>query len=106
EPCDVVRWNGAAYTLAFQGRPRGIPPGVNVDAVAVRGTSLLLSFDVAVDFGSFRADDADLVLWDGAAFSLFFDAAAAGVDPGLDLDAADYLECNGHLLLSFDGSGT
>jgi len=106
EPCDVVRWDGTGYTFAFQGRPRGIPAGVNVDAVAVKGTSLLLSFDVTVDFGNFRADDADLVLFDGVAFSLFFEGAAAGVDPGLDLDAADYLECNGHLLLSFDGSGT
>ena len=106
EPCDVVRWDGAAYTLAFQGRAVGIPPGVNVDAVAVRGTTLLLSFDVAVDFGNLRADDADLLLFDGIAFSLFFDAAASGVDPALDLDGADYLECNGHLLLSFDGSGS
>ncbi|HEX5044748.1 MAG TPA: hypothetical protein VFV75_17750 [Candidatus Polarisedimenticolaceae bacterium] len=106
EPCDVVRWDGASYTFAFQGRPRGIPAGVNVDAVAVRGSSLFLSFDVAVDFGNFRCDDADLVLFDGVAFSLLFEAAAAGVDPALDLDAADYLPCNGHLLLSFDGSGT
>lgn len=106
EPCDVVRWDGTSYTFAFQGRPRGIPPGVNVDAVATRGTSLLLSFDVSVDFGSFRADDADLVLFDGVAFSLFFEAAATGVDPALDLDAADYLECNGHILASFDGDGT
>lgn len=106
EPCDVVRWDGTACTFAFQGRPVGIPPGVNLDAVAVRGTSLLLSFDVAVDFGNFRADDADLVLFDGIGFSLFFDAAASGVDPALDLDAADYLECNDHLLLSFDGNGS
>jgi hypothetical protein len=106
EPSDVVRWDGAAYTFAFQGRPVGIPAGVNVDAVALRGTSLLLSFDVAVDFGSFRAEDEDLVLFDGVVFSPFFEAAATGVDPALDLDAADYLECNGHVLVSFDGSGT
>ena len=106
EPCDVVRWDGVAYTFAFQGRPRGVPSGVNVDAVAVQGSALLLSFDVSVDFGSFRADDEDLVQFDGVVFTLAFDGSAAGVDPGLDLDAADLLQCNGHLLLSFDGSGT
>ncbi len=106
EPCDVVRWDGGTYTFAFQGRPRGVPRGVNVDAVAVQGNALLLSFDVSVDFGNFRADDEDLVQFDGVVFSLYFDGSAAGVPPGLDLDAADLLACNGHLLLSFDGSGT
>jgi len=105
EPSDVVRYDGTAYTFAFQGRAVGLPRGVNVDAVAVRGTSLLLSFDISVDLGSLRVEDEDLVLYDGAAFSLVFDGSAAGVNPALDLDAADYLACNGHLLLSFDGSG-
>ena len=29
-----------------------------------------------------------------------------GVDPALDLDGADYRASDGHLFLSFDGSGT
>jgi len=59
-----------------------------------------------VDLGSVRADDEDFVLLDQGAFSMFFDGSAAGIDPALDLDGADLLECNDHLLLSFDGSGT
>jgi hypothetical protein len=104
-PADVVRYDGVAYTLAFDAAARGIPRGVNVDAVAVRAGALLLSFDVSVDLGGFRVEDEDLVAFDGSGFSLFFDGSAAGIDPRLDLDGAELFECNDHLLLSFDGSG-
>ena len=67
---------------------------------------LLLSFDVTVTVGGITATDEDLVRVHGGVFSLFFDGSAAGIDPGLDLDAAYILASNGHLLLAFDGSGT
>lgn len=105
-PADIVRYDGATYSIEFDAVARGIPNGVNVDAVAVYRNALLLSFDVAVDLSGIHFDNEDLALFDGVAFSLFFDGSAAGIDPGLDLDAADYLDCNDHLLLSFDGSGT
>jgi hypothetical protein len=104
-PGDVVRYNGASYTVEFDAAARGVPGSANVDAVALYGSSLLLSFDVALDLGGVHFEPEDLALFDGTAFSLFFDGAAEGIAPGLDLDAADYLPCNGHLLLSFDGSG-
>ena len=65
----------------------------------------MLSFDTAVAFAGFTAEDEDLVRVSDSSFSLFFDGSAAGVAPGLDLDAAERLS-NGHLLLSFDGSGS
>jgi hypothetical protein len=105
-PGDVVRYDGATYVMAFDAATHGIPNGANVDAVAVYGGSLLLSFDVAVDLNGLHVDADDLVLFDGASFSMFFDGSGAGVAPGLNLDAADYLACDDHLLLSFDGSGT
>jgi hypothetical protein len=105
-PADVVRYDGATYFIEFDGAAHGIPNGVNVDAVAVYGGSLLLSFDVAVILNGLHVDNEDLVLFDGTTFSMFFDGSAAGVGPGLDLDAADYLACDDHLLLSFDASGT
>ncbi len=104
-PADVVRYDGAAYTIAFDAEPVGVPAGANVDAVAVYGGSLLLSFDAAVNIGGVEFEREDLVLFDGAVFSLFFDGSAEGIAAGLDLDAADELDCNGHLLLSFDGGG-
>ena len=104
-PADVVRLSGGTYSIEFDAAARGVPIGVNVDAVAVYGSSLLLSFDVAVDIGAVHFDKEDLVRFDGVTFSMFFDGSAAGIAPGLDLDAADYLDCNDHLLVSFDGSG-
>jgi hypothetical protein len=105
-PADVVRYDGTTYTIEFLAKANGIPDGVNVDAVAVYGSLLLLSFDSAFDVGGLHVEPADLVLFDGTGFSTFFSGASAGVPAGLNVDAADYLACDGHLLLSFDESGT
>lgn len=106
QPGDVVRYDGASYAVEFNAAAVGLPAGVTLDAVAVYGSSLLLSFDTAFDVAGLHVEPADLVLFDGSAFRSFFSGSTAGVAPGLNLDAADYLPCNGHLLLSFDGSGT
>lgn len=104
-PGDVVRYNGSAYSIEFARSAHGIPTGVIVDAVSAIGSELLLSFDTTVIVGGVTADNEDLVWFDGIGFSLFFDGSAAGVPPELNLIGAQYLG-NGHLLLSFDGSGT
>jgi hypothetical protein len=105
-PGDVWRYDGVSYSVEFEAAARGVPNGANLDAVALYASSLLLSFDVSLDLGGVDAEPEDLVLFDGSTFSIFFDGSAAGIAPGLDLDAADYLPCDGHLLLSFDGSGS
>lgn len=104
-PADVVAYDGNDYTIEFDGLARGLPRGVEIDAIAMIDGDLLLSFDSAVSFSGFTADDEDLVRVAGGSISLFFDGSAAGVAPGLDLDGAERLS-NGHLLLSFDGSGS
>jgi hypothetical protein len=105
-PEDVVRWDGAAYSLEFDGSANGIPSGARVDAVSVEGLSgdLILSFDISVDLGGLTADDEDLVAFDGLSFSSFFDASAAGVPGSLDLDAVHHIDANGNLAVSFDTS--
>jgi len=105
-PADVVRFDGASYAIEQSASAMGVPDGVNLDALAVKGTALLLSFDVAFDAGGLHIEPADLVLSNGGVLGAYFGASAAGIPAGLDLDGADYLDCNGHLLLSFDGSGT
>jgi hypothetical protein len=106
-PGDVVRFNGTTYSLAFDATANGLPNGVMTDAVAqISPNDLLLSFDVTVALGGIIAAPEDLVRFKNGSFSLFFDAAVAGVPAGLNLDAVDCLPRNGHLLLSFDGSGT
>ena len=104
---DVVRFDGAAYTIELAAGANGIPSGAVTDAVSEIGPDdLLLSFDVAVEIGGVFADDEDLLRIHAGTISLFFDGSAAGIDPALDLDAAHLIATNGHLLLSFDGSGT
>lgn len=105
-PGDVVRYDGSAFTLLFDSAANGLPRGVITDAVSAIGPmDLLLSFDVTLAFGSIIAFDDDVVRFHDGVFSLFFDAAAAGVAAGLDLDALHCIPQNGHLLMSFDGTG-
>jgi len=105
-PGDVWKYEGGSYAVEFDAAARGIPATANLDAVALYAGSLLLSFDTAFDVGGLHVEPEDLIRFDGASFTTFFDGSAAGLTPGLDLDGVDYLACNGHLLLSFDGSGS
>ena len=105
-PADVVRFDGATFSLAFEGGAEGVPAGPAVDALSVEdGDVLLLSFDTAVLLDGWVAEDEDLVRFAAGSFSLAFDGSSAGVAPALDLDAA-HRRTNGSLLLSFDGSGS
>lgn len=104
---DVVRFDGAAYTIELSAAATGVPRGAVVDAVSEIGPGdVLLSFDVAVEIGGVFADDEDLLRVHAGTTSVFFDGSTAGIDPALDLDGAHLIATTGHLLLSFDGSGT
>jgi len=108
EPRDVVRYDGASYSLEFDGSAHGVPSGTAIDAVTTASDGdLLVSFDTAVSLSGQTFHPEDLVRFDsgGGTFSSFFDGSAAGVAAGLDLDAAYYLVGPDTLLLSFDGSG-
>lgn len=104
-PGDVGRFQGGVFTIAFQGALHGIPPGTSIDAIALHGEDLLLSFDTTIALDPGFAEDEDLVLADAAGLTLFLDGSASGIDSSLDLDAAHNVASNGHLLVSFDTSG-
>lgn len=104
-PRDIIAWNGSSYSPIFSGAAAGIPDGVAIDALAsLTGTDYLLSFDTTAMVGAITAAPADVVHYNGS-WSMHFAAAAAGVPAGANLDALDRL-ANGHLLVSFDVSGT
>ena len=103
-PRDVVLWDGSSQLLEFDGAAHGIPDGSAIDALAERDGLLFFSFDVTTRLEEIPFDDADLARWNGTAFELAFDARAAGVPDGLDLDAVAALP-SGTWLFSFDGSG-
>jgi len=108
-PRDVVRWNGANYSLELRGADHGFPSGAQIDAVGLVEGDLLLSFDVTVAIDEVVADDEDLlrlVSTQPDEWSLFFDGSAHGVPAAADLDGADRIDASGHLALSFDVSGS
>lgn len=107
EPGDVARYDGTAYSVEFDASAEGIPSGVVTDAVSqTAGGALILSFDTTVDLGGLVVDDEDLVSFAGSTFTLVFDGSAEGVAAGLDLDAVHRIDSNGHLVISFDTSGS
>lgn len=105
-PRDVVQWDGAAYAIVLPGDANGIPDGVAIDAFTFDSSTgrFLLSFDTTVDLGSgFVVRDADLL--DGSTGMLAFDATAAGVPAGLDVDGVSHVATTQDLLVSFDVGG-
>jgi hypothetical protein len=104
-PGDVVRYDGAAYSIEFDASAAGLPDGVMTDATSLSANGLLLSFDTTVDIGAgLVVADEDLVNWNGASFSLAFDGSTAGLETALDIDAAQDLG-GGSFLMSFDTTG-
>ncbi|GMR21145.1 MAG: hypothetical protein BMS9Abin36_1744 [Gammaproteobacteria bacterium] len=102
---DVARFDGSNYTLEFDARAQGVPPGAWVDALASDGTDLFLSFNTTVLLSGETFDDADLVQVMPTGFVRYFDSALAGVPIAMDLDAAD-VAANGVVYVSFDTGGT
>ena len=108
-PGDVVRVTGSGPVLAFSAAAAGLGPGTNVDAVGAEANGdLLLSFDTVVTLGGRTIDDRDVVRVDPATFaaSRVYDGASQGVAAGVDLIGVYRNLSTGHLLLSFDGTGT
>ena len=96
----------ATRSRSFDGAANGIPAGIGVDAVIeIDGDLVPRSPPPSRSpTRARRVEDEDLVRRAGDSFTLLFDGSAAGLPDGLDLDGAQVL-ANGHLLLSFDGSG-
>jgi hypothetical protein len=88
EQRDVVRYDGASYTLEFDGSVEGVPDGTAVDTVSLSVFGqLLLSFETTVNLGGVVAADEDVVGWDGISFWLALDASTEGMAEALDTDA-------------------
>lgn len=104
-PDDVVSWNGAVHSILFDGATRGIPSGVQIDAIGF-SNGLVLSFDTDVALpGGITAADEDLVKVIGSTYSMVFDGSSFGIDRALDVDGAQAIPGGGYLV-SFDTAGT
>jgi len=102
---DIIRFNTRNYSIEFSADAAGIPAGVNIDALTLSGSDLVMSFDVTTELAGNVYQDEDLVRYDGVKFTMFLQGASAGIGPRLDVDSVHQLD-NGRLLLSFDVSGS
>lgn len=89
---DLFEFDGATFTLVFDGSAAGVPAGLDLDGAHDVGGGLLgLSFDGSGTLGSVDFDDEDVLEYDpgGPTWSLAFDASAehAGWSGGPDADA-------------------
>ena len=104
-PADILAFGSGGVQTVLDSRSLGVPLGANADAVSIEPATdaLLISFDITVKLGDTVFADEDVILFNGQSFSMYFDASAAGIAEGLDLDGV-HAE-HGLLLVSFDGSG-
>jgi hypothetical protein len=114
-PRDVASYSPStgffSSSLFFTGESFSIPDGARIDALGKNSLGhLLLSFDVTVSLpntggGTLTVKPADIVSFDGAAYSLVFDSGAAGNPDGINLEGATMLP-NADLLIAFDEFGS
>jgi hypothetical protein len=114
-PRDIVSYNTStglfSPVLFFTGATNGVPDGTRIDAIGMDGSgNLLLSFDVTVSVpkaggGMLTVRPSDLASFNGAAYALVFNSAAAGIPDGLNMNGASMLP-NAHLLMVFDEFGS
>ncbi len=105
DPRDVVQYDGSTFSLFLSGAAAGVPAVANVDAVFLLGGDagdLVLSFDVPISIAGVTYQPADLVRFNGAAFSVFFDASLASPPIPLSTNVIEADERGGKLYLSLD----
>ncbi|MBK7952247.1 MAG: right-handed parallel beta-helix repeat-containing protein [Deltaproteobacteria bacterium] len=86
---DLVRWDGSAFHLAFDGSAHGLDSSLDVDGAQDQGGgTFLLSFDTSGLAGDVVFADEDVVVFDGTTFTQAFDGSASDADwVAADLDA-------------------
>ena len=118
-PGDVVRYDGAGYTIELDAAALGIPDGARTDALGEIPPEvfpcgagllgrLLISFDITVVLpGPVTAADEDMVCYDGTNFLVLFDGTSFGLAGAWDVDGFNYRFFGGtqYLAYSFDTSG-
>lgn len=104
-PQQVVRYDGTAYSLYWDGAANSIPAGVRIDGLALQAdVDLLLSLDVSATLGGVAVSPTDIVRFNGT-YSMFFNGVTAGVPAGLNLQDFHFFDSDQHLLMNFDSAG-
>ena len=104
---DIILWNGSVFSLAWDGSSNGLPPCVNLDALAVTSESpleFLFSLDGTANLtGVGWICDEDVISFKtGSGFNgLPFDGSEEGIPLQADLDGLAVLSST-EWLMSFD----
>ena len=102
EPRDIVAFDGVNYSMLLDGSGVGIPEYARIDALFQHPIAgIVLSFDVPVKLSGTEYSRSDLVRFNGGVFSLFWDAATAGVPLYSNVVGAA-IDSAGAQVLSFD----
>ena len=101
---DLVQFDGASFSLAFDGSSAGVPEALDLDGADDLGNGNLgLSFDGSGTLGGVDFDDEDVLEHDlgMGTWEMAYDGSMehAGLDGGPDLNAIALPEPNGLLLL-------
>jgi hypothetical protein len=100
---DVVFWNGSAWSVYFNGTGHGLTiDAEDIDAFTVAGSTLYFSTtgDALPPGVGGTPDDADLYSWNGTSYARVWDATAAGLPSGTNVDGYDRVDAS-HFYLSF-----
>lgn len=107
---DVLRYDGATceWSKIFDGTDAGLPSAANVDALAVDGEDLYLSFAAPVKVPGLpgKVDDSDVVKYSGGTFSMYFDGSNYGLTTSAENVDAIAFDETGKLLVSTTGAYT
>lgn len=105
-PHRVMTWDpiGSVYDVEVDLATLGLPPGAAIDALGVilSTPGVGISFDTTAEFLGVTVAAADVL--ELFSSTIVFDASAAGLAPGIDLDAFSEAS-NGDFLVSFDIGG-
>ena len=105
DDADIYTWSGTALSRALDisTAPYAVPTSANVDGYSRAGaTGFYVSFTDAVTLpGLGTVQDEDVVLWNGSAWSMYFDGSVRSVG-NTDLDAVSVV--GGSLYFSTDNN--
>jgi hypothetical protein len=93
DDADIYNFDGVSFATVFDASAAGLPANADIDGLSIVGTDTYVSFKrnggtTVPGYGV--AQDEDVLLYNGATWSLFFDGSASCgglIENGLDLDA-------------------
>lgn len=105
---DIVEYNAGTWTVRFDGTGNGLTTNnLDIDAFDIVGTDIYFSTvgNSNPPGVAGTADDADVYLWNGAAFSRALDVTTKGVPGGANVDGLSVVDAT-HLFVSFGADTT